>query len=404
MQREKLTNTPKLKRANRRGAALFPDLEKELACWIKEKRQGGFGVSTNVIRLKAKVIAQKSGLPEGKFRASKSWCYRFMERHGFSIRRRTTVAQKLPKDYEDKLISFQRFVISKRKQHSFELKHIGNADQTPLTFDIVTNSTVAEKGIKSVPILTTGHDKDRFTVMLACLGDGTKLPPYVVFKRKTLPKNMVFPHGLVVRCQEKGWMNEDLVKDWLNTVWSKVGGLSHRKSMLVWDSFRAHLSNPVRRTLQSLNTECAVIPGGMTGILQPLDVSINKPFKDRLRNKWQQWMISGEHTLTASGRMRKAELNVICNWIKQAWDEIPTEMIQKSFLKCCITNALDGTEDDDVWEEEDEDPFENLNEPEPNDDELFYADTCEKEQAGIDSATYELIFGSSDNEEDFCGF
>ena len=195
---------------------------------------------------------------------------------------------------------------------------------------------------------------------------------------------MVFPHGLVVRCQEKGWMNEDLVKDWLNTVWSKVGGLSHRKSMLVWDSFRAHLSNPVRRTLQSLNTECAVIPGGMTGILQPLDVSINKPFKDHLRNKWQQWMISGEHTLTASGRMRKAELNVICNWIKQAWDEIPTEMIQKSFLKCCITNALDGTEDDDVWEEEDEDPFENLDEPEPNDDELFYADTYEKEQAGIE--------------------
>ena len=127
-----------------------------------------------------------------------------MERRGFSIRRRTTVAQKLPKDYENKLISFQRFVISKRKQHSFELKYIGNADQTPLTFDIVTNSTVAEKGNKSVPILTTGHDKDRFTVMLACLGDSTKLPPYVVFKRKTLPKNMVFPHGLVVRCQEKG--------------------------------------------------------------------------------------------------------------------------------------------------------------------------------------------------------
>ena len=273
-----------------------------------------------------------------------------MERRGFSIRRHTTVAQKLPKDYENKLISFQRFVISKRKQHSFELKYIGNADQTPLTFDIVTNSTVAEKGIKSVPILTTGHDKDRFTVMLACLGDGTKLPPYVVFKRKTLPKNMVFPHGLVVRCQEKGWTNEDLVKDWLNTVWSKVGGLGHRKSMLVWDSFRVHLSNPVRRTLQSLNTECAVIPGGMTGILQPLDVSINKPFKDRLRNKWQHCMISGEHTLTASGRMRKAELNVICNWIKQTWNEIPTEMIQKSFLKCCITNALDGTEDDDVWE------------------------------------------------------
>ena len=88
----------------------------------------------------------------------------------------------------------------------------------------MTNSTVEEKGIKSVPVLTTGHDNDSFTVMLADLGDGTKLPPYVVFKRKTMPKKMTFIHGLVVRCQEKGWMNEELVKDWLNTVWSKVGG------------------------------------------------------------------------------------------------------------------------------------------------------------------------------------
>lgn len=135
---------------------------------------------------------------------------------------------------------------------------------------------------------------------------------------------MVFPHRLVVTCHEKGWMNEDLVKDWLYTVWSKVGGLSHQKAMLVCDSFRAHQSNPVRRTLQSLNTEGAVIPGGMTGILQPLDVSVNKPFKDHLRNMWQQWMISGEHTLTASGRMCKAELNFNCNWIKKVCDEIPT--------------------------------------------------------------------------------
>lgn len=80
-------------------------------------------------------------------------------------------------------------------------------------------------------------------------------------------------------------MDEQLVQDWLRTVWSKVGGLSRRKSMLVWDSFRAHLSKPVRSTLRSINTECVVIPGGMTSMLQPLDVSINKPFKDRMRAK-----------------------------------------------------------------------------------------------------------------------
>lgn len=61
------------------------------------------------------------------------------------------------------------------------------------------------------------------------------------------------------------------------------------------------------------------------------------------------------------------------------WDEIFIEMIQKFFFKCCIINVFDGIEDDDVWEEEDEDFFENLDELELNDDELFYVDIYEKE-------------------------
>ena len=94
------------------------------------------------------------------------------------------------------------------------------------------NSTVSEKGVKSISILTTGHEKDRFTVMLACLGDGTKLPPYVIFKWKTLPKNMNFPKGVIVRCQEKGWIDQGLVQDWLRTMWSKVGALLEKS--LCW--------------------------------------------------------------------------------------------------------------------------------------------------------------------------
>ena len=57
------------------------------------------------------------------------------------------------------------------------------------------------KQTKSVSIMTTGQEKDRFTVMLACLEDVTKLPPYVVFKRKTLPKDLVLPRGIHVCAQ-----------------------------------------------------------------------------------------------------------------------------------------------------------------------------------------------------------
>ena len=162
---------------------------------------------------------------------------------------------------------------------------------------------VDSKGTKSVSIMTTGHEKNRFTVMLACPGDGTKLPPCVVFKRKTLPKDLVLPRGIHVRAQAKGWMDKSLVKDWLNSIWIKVGGLLRKRNLLVWDSFRAHLSDNVKRVLKSSRTDVAVIPGGMTSLLQPLDVGVNKPFKDNLRQYWNEWMLAGNHTFTPVGHV-----------------------------------------------------------------------------------------------------
>ena len=120
-----------------------------------------------------------------------------------------TIFTKLPENFEDKLEKFQAFIIAEGKKPKYELSLIGNADQTPLTFDMPSNSMVDSKGTKSVSIMTTGHEKDRFTVMLACLGDGTKLPPYVVFKRKTLPKEIWCCHGvsMFVLKPKGGWTN-----------------------------------------------------------------------------------------------------------------------------------------------------------------------------------------------------
>ena len=53
--------------------------------------------------------------------ASKRWCYGFIERYGFSIRRKTTIAQKLPQDYEKKRVRFQRFVIAQGQGEDMNL-------------------------------------------------------------------------------------------------------------------------------------------------------------------------------------------------------------------------------------------------------------------------------------------
>jgi hypothetical protein len=53
--------------------------------------------------------------------------------------------------------------------------------------------------------------------MLAITADGQKLPPFVVFKYKMMAKEK-FPQGIIVWVQESGWMTEDLVDDWINSV------------------------------------------------------------------------------------------------------------------------------------------------------------------------------------------
>ena len=111
-----------------------------------------------------------------------------------------------------------------------------------------------------------------------------------------------------------------------NTPYSS-GIPSEERTLLVWDSFRGHLTDGVKSYAKKCKIDQAVIPGGLTGILQPLDVVINKPFKDRLRQLWQDWMINGKHQFMASGKQKKPTKNQVLQWIKTAWKTIPESMV-----------------------------------------------------------------------------
>ena len=58
------------------------------------------------------------------------------------------------------------------------------------------------------------------------------------------------------------------------------------------------------------------------------------------------------------------------------WSSV-TQLINKSFKKCCISNALDGTEDDFIYED---DPFASLDENGATEDEAANDDTTEQTQ------------------------
>jgi hypothetical protein len=57
-----------------------------------------------------------------------------------------------------------------------------------------------------------------------------------------------------------------------------------RNQFLILDSFRGHLTDKIKETCEKRNIIRAVIPGGMTKYLQPLDLTVNRSFKSKVKD------------------------------------------------------------------------------------------------------------------------
>src|SRR5207244_7097116 len=121
-----------------------------------------------------------------------------------------------------------------------------------------------------------------FTIVLACLADGKKLPPVINFKLVNIPWKE-FPDGVIIQANAKGWMNEDEMSWWVENVWTqRASRASNPRFLLVLDAFTAHRTDTVKRRFYRKNTDLAIIPGRLTSHLQPLDVLLNKSFKAKV--------------------------------------------------------------------------------------------------------------------------
>ena len=333
------------KRARRGREAFWKDLEKNLKDWIVNLRSKGFQVLPFDIKIKAKAMAQ--GMKIEEFKASDCWCNKFMKGNQLSVRSKTSQGHNEPEDWEEKIESFKSYMMDKKK--GVQLVNLGNIDEVPVSFDLPGNFNVDVKGSRQVRVLTTGNEKCNFTAALCVCADGTKLPPFIIFKRKNIPEGD-FPKGVIIEANEKGWMNQDMFKVWLNKVWNnrKSAFFSKPKSLLIFDAAPSHRTDGVKDFIKKYIPKCevAVIPGGLTKRLQPLDISVNKFFKMKLKRKWQNWIIEQYEVYKENKRFKRASYAEVVKWIKQSWDEITVDCIKNGF-KTAMIHSYENCQNDD---------------------------------------------------------
>ena len=293
--------------------------------FIRDERKFGRSVNGKMIQRKALVLFPKLyPMPCASFKASKGWLRRMLLRNDLSFRRVTSVGQKVPSDAPERCDQFLRKMQSIRGYD-----YIWNMDETPCYFDMPESSTIDTKRLQTVKVKTTGHEKLRFTAVLSA---GIKITPNEV-KAVTLPlmiifKNLVKPPSgnflprVMVQGIKGGTMTGELMaKTYANDLCGKQPGayFQQPKSLLIMDSARAHTSKEATDALGGTNTATEIIHGGMTPLQRFIDTHINKPFKDHLRNKWNEWMTGGEIQFTASGQRKRASYEIVLNWVNGAW-------------------------------------------------------------------------------------
>ncbi|GFX14439.1 WASH complex subunit 4 [Trichonephila clavipes] len=165
------------------------------------------------------------------------------------------------------------------------------------------SKTVDVQGASSIPINTTGNERTSFTVVLCCAANGLKLQPMLIFKRKTLPKEN-FPKCVEIRANENGWMNEQIMLSWLQTIWRKRKHSFFRpKAFLIMDSMKSHTS---------------VLMVGMS---------------------------DGEKNYTKTGKLKQASYENVSRWVLKAWNDVAETTVKNAFRKCNIIVKNDSDDE-----------------------------------------------------------
>ncbi len=259
---------PNAKTAHLGATVKDAHVESQLRTWILQQRKQDLLVRTRDIIYQAIRIS-----PNFKGRSKKTlnrWVYDYLGRNGLSIRHVTQVGQKLSGHLEqvrnDTAIAISSRFLPGGTLAGIERKYFINMDQTAVFYECKSSTTVSEIGFNSVPGRDSGSSSKRCTVVLAVAADGTKLPPFVVFKGmcmiefcycyrlKKSDNFLFFPgspgarvekeitdKGWKACVQAKGWFDGRVAKIWIDMI-LKPHLEGSRGSFPLVDQLKVHMA------------------------------------------------------------------------------------------------------------------------------------------------------------------
>lgn len=227
---------------------------------------------------------------------SPSWCRAFFVKIGTHRRAGTHAARRpLPSDIAEIQQTFMLQIAHDVWKYKIPKSCVGNADETGVPFFKQHDRTQAPIGAKQVPIFGA-DDKRQFTVMNCGTAAGVMAPLGVVFEgvehsTRAIPKLplgevLLGLKGAHLQQTNDHWMNSRAMIKYCTSVLLPFVNNCRRDAsnsagyfLLILDVHASHLGVTLRQLLRKNKILLHYIFPGLTGELQPMDISVQGIFK-----------------------------------------------------------------------------------------------------------------------------
>ena len=328
-------NNIKAKCIHRGKDSCLTEHKQELLQFIFELREQGMAVSVRMVAVRAAQLSEE--FHEKSRDAQYHSARRFIRSQGLVFRLGTNESQRSPAQVAAEALDYIQNVARPKvsQEGGRHADFILNMDQTPIPFTYNARKTLELVGRRTVHIRKSTGDTKRATFAMTVTASGKILKPVLIFKgaRNGRIVQREFPNygnDMIYLCQQNAWMDEEAMIVWVDQVLrpyietAPAGILP----ILFLDSYRCHMMASVVGMIQDLGVEVEHIPGGCTSLCQPVDIGVNKPFKNRIRNQWEEWMIAEG---LANGTTSPPTRENIVEWTRIATNSLPAQMIQNAW-------------------------------------------------------------------------
>ena len=214
----------------------------------------------------------------------------------FTKRRATTKSNPPTGDLVEIKRSFLAKVLETVGMNDIPPELIFNWDQTGINLVPTALWTMDKKGKKRIAI--EGHqDKRHITAVLCGSLVGELLPLQLIYGGNTKrchPAHQ-FPRDWLVSHSQNHWAKEDTMLEYIQEVIvpfvdnrrEALGLNNDQPALAIFDHFKGQLTEKINE-LEENYMHSVLIPVSYTGLLQPMDISVNKVIKSFLRSKFSE--------------------------------------------------------------------------------------------------------------------